>query len=988
MRYSMFSRGALRLGAGLTLAVLPGVVHAEDPWADVVLDRVTINSNPGFDTPAKTLGPPSGGGMFAPNNTSLHSVGTPGSNLVLKFNTPVTDDPLNPMGLDCIVYGNGPWIGGDPQRRWQEPGLIEISRDVNGNGLADDPWYVIPGSRGYTRAVLSGGGIAQPVPALAGPVLNPAAPGPVQADWGYADLSPVQRECRDNFLRPDDPKAVGLTPGSGGGDAFDIAWAVDDNGQPAGLGTFDFIRISAFIDSTAGAFGAITPEIDAVADVAPDVDTDGDGILDEYETRVAGTDPARPESTVLPLEIPASEGGSPAGALLGAAEDTDGNRIALYSAGLRTGVRKFNTNVDIARVAESGPAFPGLSKTAVAWNFSVEELASSSSQIQPAEFTIAFRSADISDLDEPGLQPYRLDGAAYTQDGIAAVTRDLATNTITFRSDTPGVFVLASVPGAGDIGGAITALPLSATPPEGVVADPDNTYVVLAAPVLDSGGLPVPEGTHFDVAVTLGAVLTPDADPARLGVQVPVTDGGLTVTLRAVGTAGSTRISMASADGQIAGALDYPLLVGPPVGPVPIFQAIAGLSGATPVPYLTGELFDVQGNPLPEGTLLTLVVEGGAPVQPDVDPGAPGHQVAVEQGVVRFLIRVDESGVKTLAPLTLALYGDAALTNLLGEETFFFDLEALPLAPGAAALALLLAGAFALARWGGGSRQLRRGFTLVELLVVIAIIGILAAILLPVLARARAAARSAQCVNNLRQLFLANTMYAAEHNGHYVPGAADLNDFMLPGADPEHYGGRLRWHGLRDTPNGNTAFDPARGPLSEYLPDGGRIKECPVFFEFRGQGEAINTFEAGTGGYGYNLAYIGSMMSIEEDPVRAMRQGMRDNHVAHPGQTIMFTDAAMPQNSYIIEYSFVEPPLAVSAAHPRGDASLGELSPSMHFRHYGRANVLWADGHITSEPFGWAPDENIYGGQNRQWGVGWFGPRDNRLFEAAARRRE
>src|SRR5438093_731821 len=61
------------------------------------------------------------------------------------------------------------------------------------------------------------------------------------------------------------------------------------------------------------------------------------------------------------------------------------------------------------------------------------------------------------------------------------------------------------------------------------------------------------------------------------------------------------------------------------------------------------------------------------------------------------------------------------------------------------------------------------GFTLIELLVVIAIIAILAAILFPVFAQARAKARSAQCLSNLKQIAMATRMYSQDYDEVLVP---------------------------------------------------------------------------------------------------------------------------------------------------------------------------------------------------------------------------
>ena len=85
----------------------------------------------------------------------------------------------------------------------------------------------------------------------------------------------------------------------------------------------------------------------------------------------------------------------------------------------------------------------------------------------------------------------------------------------------------------------------------------------------------------------------------------------------------------------------------------------------------------------------------------------------------------------------------------------------------------------------------RKGFTLIELLVVIAIIAILAAILFPVFARAREAARSTACKSNLKQILLASAMYAQDYDeiivssfGRYKrinPANGDNNWVYWPG---------------------------------------------------------------------------------------------------------------------------------------------------------------------------------------------------------------
>lgn len=217
----------------------------------------------------------------------------------------------------------------------------------------------------------------------------------------------------------------------------------------------------------------------------------------------------------------------------------------------------------------------------------------------------------------------------------------------------------------------------------------------------------------------------------------------------------------------------------------------------------------------------------------------------------------------------------------------------------------------------------------------------LAALVGSAISTTRRMARSAVSLSNIRQLATANLAYAADHRGRFVPAM--------------NFGNTRRWHGVRAGGVGGSG-DPFRatgGYLSPYLGESGMVKDCPVFSAMELAPADAGSFEesTGSGGYGYNMAYLGGLLRNDEQSYEEP-QPYRLHELPKPSSVLMFASTAFPKpgagrGQYgIMEYAFAEP------FYPRGPftGATQPLTPSLHFRHGGKAHVAWCDGHVTAEP--------------------------------------
>jgi hypothetical protein len=262
------------------------------------------------------LAAPVGAGTAQADNTSIVSPGIAGGFVAVKFEPPIEDHPDNIGGYDFIVFGNSIWPGGDPASAWQEPGTIWVMKDENGNDSPDDTWYLIPGSHlsgadtAETKSYIdtdysadwwpTGESSTMNLPLAGYPdIFNLPDPlyntgGTEVLTWGYADVTPTMilgdltgadgsegdntiEDAEDYpginpvffYTTPDTHGDRKIDPGSGGGDAVDIAWAVDPADISAGgvgLDEVTWIMIVSATEKT-GSVGEFSCEIDGVTRV-------------------------------------------------------------------------------------------------------------------------------------------------------------------------------------------------------------------------------------------------------------------------------------------------------------------------------------------------------------------------------------------------------------------------------------------------------------------------------------------------------------------------------------------------------------------------------------------------------------------------------------------------------------------------------------------------------------------------------------------------
>lgn len=301
---------------GLGLALILGLSLPSNLQAQYISEVIEYQPAPGQLINKAPWGMPSSKDSLSGKITGSISLGAFGGYVVFKFENPVENHPDNPYGVDFTIFGN-------PSDTWSEPGIVSVMKDENKNGLPDDTWYELAGSEYFFSSTikkysvkysnpkqetaadvpwtdnLGNSGLVlkndfhvqpyYPLPehfgsdlseslTLSGTRLkdnidrsNPGIIKSHQKAFGYADNQP---RGSSPYTKPDNP----YTPEkeNSGGDAFDISWAVNENGEYVDLDVIHFVKVHSAILANGGWLGEISTEITGAVAVTPDASISGE----------------------------------------------------------------------------------------------------------------------------------------------------------------------------------------------------------------------------------------------------------------------------------------------------------------------------------------------------------------------------------------------------------------------------------------------------------------------------------------------------------------------------------------------------------------------------------------------------------------------------------------------------------------------------------------------------------------------------------------